>query len=222
MIPAVQRQRPRVALLLAALLLCLGCERQEQAGLPFFRSAALTPEWIAADAAADTAFHRIADFRLRNQANDTIGRADIRGKICVANFFFVRCSGICPGMQSNLQEVQQAFRDDDEILLLSHSVTPELDSVPILRNYARANNVIRNKWHLLTGSKEEMYSLARDSYFADFAAPGGDFNAAFLHSENFILLDKEGRIRGVYNGTLALDLRRLIEDIGILKQEYAG
>ena len=115
--------------------------------------------------------------------------------------------------------LQEKFKNDPDVLLLSHSVTPEMDSVPVLKKYATERGVISGKWHLLTGNKEHIYRLAKKEYYAGDTI--GYYQAVddFLHTENFILVDKQRRIRGVYNGTLSLEMERLIEDIGELKKE---
>ena len=208
--------------LLLAGLAILGCQPAQQSSidLPFYRTAAMTPEWIARSSDTYPEIHRIGDFSFTNQDGETVTEKDFDGKIYVANFFFVHCASICPTLRTNLATVQEAYRDDDEVLLLSHTVMPETDTVPVLQNYAAVNDVISGKWHLVTGSREAVYRLARDAYFADLEADLAEDN--ILHSENFFLVDKDRRIRGVYNGTLPLDVERLIEDIATLKKEYSG
>ena len=207
---------------LLAGLVMTGCQGNPQAAidLPFYRNAAMTPEWIAASSEEYAAIHRVGDFSFINQDGEPVTEADFDGKIYVANFFFVHCAAICPTMRTNLATIQEAYRDDDDVLLLSHTVMPETDTVPVLQNYANVNNVVSGKWHLVTGSREAVYALARDAYFADLEAGPTEDN--ILHSENFFLVDQNRRIRGVYNGTLPLDIERLIEDIATLKKERAG
>ncbi len=202
-------------------LVMMGCRNNEQAAidLPFYRNVAMTPEWIAESSEEYAAIHRVGDFSFVDQDGGTVTEADFEGKIYVANFFFVHCTAICPTMRTNLAKIQEAYRDDDAVLLLSHTVMPETDTVPVLQNYATVNNVISGKWHLVTGSREAVYALARDAYFADLEADLTEDN--ILHSENFFLVDQHRRIRGVYNGTLPLDVERLIEDIATLKKEMA-
>ncbi len=206
--------------LLAGLLL-MGCRDNRQAtiDLPFYRNAAMTPEWIAESSDDYASIHRVGDFSFVDQDGERVTEADFEGKIYVANFFFVHCAAICPTMRTNLAKIQETYRDDDAVLLLSHTVMPETDTVPVLQNYATVNNVISGKWHLVTGSREAVYALAREAYFADLEADLAEDN--ILHSENFFLIDQHRRIRGVYNGTLPLDVERLIEDIATLKKESA-
>jgi protein SCO1/2 len=206
-------------LLLLTLALALGsCGRQANSTLPFYNTADFTPEWISTDHAAYTALHTIAPFSFTNQNGKTITQAALADKIYVASFFFTTCAGICPKMTRQMLKLQDAFKNDPNIVLLSHSVMPATDTVPVLNHYAQRNQIQSGKWHLLTGPRDVIYRLARTSYFADkdVATAGPD---DFLHTENFILVDKQQRIRGVYNGTLPLDTKRLIEDILILKAE---
>ena len=161
-------------------------------------------------------YHRIADFSLVNQNGDTITQEDYRDKIYVADFFFTTCPTICPIMTANLVDVQAALADDDQVLLLSHSVTPEIDSVSQLKKYAIAKGVNDAKWNLVTGNKKQIYELARKSYLAvQEDGDGGPFD--MIHTENFILVDKQRRIRGFYDGTREEEMDRLLSDIEILK-----
>ena len=161
-------------------------------------------------------YHRIADFSLVNQNGDTITQEDYRDKIYVADFFFTTCPTICPIMTANLVDVQAALADDNQVLLLSHSVTPEIDSVPQLKKYAIEKGVNDAKWNLVTGDKKQIYELARKSYLAvQEDGDGGPFD--MIHTENFILVDKQRRIRGFYDGTREEEMDRLLSDIEILK-----
>ena len=161
-------------------------------------------------------YHRIADFSLINQNGDTITQEDYRDKIYVADFFFTTCPTICPIMTANLVDVQAALADDDQVLLLSHSVTPEIDSVSQLKKYAIEKGVNDAKWNLVTGNKKQIYELARKSYLAvQEDGDGGPFD--MIHTENFILVDKQRRIRGFYDGTREEEMDRLLSDIENLK-----
>ena len=207
--------------ILTVLLLLTGCQKKPAAEttLPFYHTAELTPEWVEADDSTYASLHQIADFSFVNQDSDTVTSADFDGRIYVANFFFVRCTQICPTMRTNLSKIQAAYADDKDVLLLSHSVMPEADTVPILQKYADLNGVVSGKWHLVTGSREAIFKQARASYFVDLEA---DTTSGLVHSEIFVLIDQQRRIRGVYNGTLAFDVQRLIEDIALLKQASIG
>ena len=166
-------------------------------------------------------YHSIADFKLINQNGDTITQNNYANKIYVADFFFTTCPSICPVMTANLAEVQDEFKDDNEVLLLSHSVTPEIDSVAQLKKYAVEKGVIDQKWNLVTGDKKQIYELARKSYMAVMDdGDGGAYD--MIHTENFMLIDKERRIRGYYDGTNKEEVEKLIRDIEILKSTYSN
>ncbi len=187
--------------------------------LPFYNSADFTPEWIVTDVPSYAAIHTIAPFRLVDQEGETVTEKTFAGKIYVADFFFTTCGSICPTMTANMLKLQNAFRDDNEVLLLSHTVTPEIDSVAVLKSYAEGFGAIKGKWHFVTGTKKEIYTLARDSYFADQNLGTTIDENDFLHTENFLLIDRRGRIRGVYNGTLPVEIDRIIADVKTLKLE---
>lgn len=163
--------------------------------------------------------HTIADFKLVNQNGDSITQQDYEDKIYVADFFFTTCLTICPIMTKNMAGLQENILDMDDVLLLSHSVTPKIDSVPRLKEYAIEKGVIDSKWNLVTGDKKQIYDLARKSYLAvKTDGDGGPFD--MIHTENFILIDKEKRIRGYYDGTNKEDVEKLLKDIRILKESY--
>jgi protein SCO1/2 len=201
----------------------IGCkhkgEHAEALPLPFINKPDFTPEWIEASSPNYKQIHAIPAFSFTNQLGQTVTEKTVEGKIYVADFFFTKCGSICPRMMNNMAKVQEAFKQDAEVLLLSHSVTPDMDSVPVLKQYASARGAINGKWHLLTGKKEEIYTLARQQYYAGDTIGYYQTGNEFLHTENFILLDKHRRIRGVYNGTVALEMDRLIDDIRELKKE---
>ncbi len=184
--------------------------------LPFYDSADFTPRWQGGDA---DAVHRIRPFHLLDQRNTPFTEADLRGRIAVVDFFFTTCPAICPLMATSMGEVQKAFLDDDRVVLLSHSVTPETDTPDVLAAYADAHAVRFEKWKLLTGSKTEIYDLGRRFYFVDEDLDGTRNEDDFLHTENFILLDGERRIRGIYNGLDPDSIRSLIADVTLLARE---
>lgn len=164
-------------------------------------------------------YHTIADFKLVNQNGDTITQEDYKGKIYVADFFFTTCPSICPIMTGNMARIQERLKDNENVLLLSHSVTPDIDSVPVLKEYAIKKGVNDAKWNLVTGDKKQIYKLARKSYLAvKEDGDGGPYD--MIHTENFILVDKEKRIRGFYDGTNDESIEKLMHDIEILQQEY--
>lgn len=165
--------------------------------------------------------HRIADFELINQNGEIITNKNYKDKIYVADFFFTRCKTICIAMAFNMSELQEFYKNDDEIMFLSHSVTPAMDSVPILREYATLKGVIDGKWNVTTGPKKHIYELARKSYFAVLdEGDGGEQD--FIHTEQFVLVDKDRRIRGYYDGTDKTEIEKLKNDIVLLKEEYGS
>ncbi|MFY0602505.1 MAG: SCO family protein [Flavobacteriaceae bacterium] len=164
--------------------------------------------------------HKITDFSLINQNGKTITNKDYEGKIYIADFFFTRCQAICIAMAYNMGELQEYYKNDDDIMFLSHSVTPVMDSVSVLKEYAIRKGVNDKKWNVTTGTKKHIYDLARKSYFAVIDEGEGDEND-FIHTEQFILIDKERRIRGFYNGTKKEDMKKIKKDILLLKAEYA-
>lgn len=162
-------------------------------------------------------YHTIADFNLTNQNGENITQNDYKDKIYVADFFFTTCQTICPIMTGHMVKIQEALKNDDEVLLLSHTVTPEIDSVAQLKKYAIEKGVNDAKWNLVTGDKKEIYNLARKSYLAAKDVPYSEND--LVHTENFVLVDKKKRIRGFYDGTDPEAIEKLLADIQILKQE---
>jgi protein SCO1/2 len=166
----------------------------------------------------DTIYHTVSKFSLTNQYGETVTEQTVKGKIYVANFFFATCQSICPAMSTNLKDVQAAFAKDDSLLLLSHSVNPLHDTVEVLSAYGNTYGVIKNKWHLLTGDKKQIYDLAKTSYLVNAIEDDGT-PEGFLHSELLLLVDAKGRMRGMYDGTDKVQVQKLIEDIRLLKKE---
>ncbi len=165
----------------------------------------------------DTVYHRIGAFKLLNQSGDTVNENTVKGKIYVANFFFATCQSICPKMSNYLVWVQKQFKEVDSVLILSHSVNPMHDTVAVLANYAGTYGAIKNKWHLLTGNKKLIYDLAKTSYLVNALEDDGSAEG-FLHSNLFLLVDGEGRIRGTYDGTDSLSVVQLINDVQVLRR----
>ena len=155
---------------------------------------------------------------MTNQNGEEITQANYKDKIYVADFFFTTCQDICPIMTKNMNQLQEELKNEDEILLLSHSVMPEVDTVEQLKEYAIENNVNDSKWNLVTGDKKQIYELASKSYLAVEDSNFNEFD--MIHTENFMLIDKEKQIRGFYDGTNSEDINRLLKDIEILKQSY--
>ena len=187
--------------------------------LPVYQPSMVNPELVDSTLVYVKKYHSIADFKLINQNGDTISQADYADKIYIADFFFTTCPTICPVMTANMANIQQIIKGDDEVMLLSHSVTPEIDSVPQLKKYALEKGVIDAKWNLVTGDKKQIYELARKSYLAVLTdGDGGPYD--MIHTENFILVDKERRIRGFYDGTSSDEVAQLLEDLKVLKSSY--
>lgn len=192
---------------------------QPKKTLPVYQPSDFNPELVDSSLQYVKKYHTIADFSLTNQNGETITHEDYRDKIYIADFFFTTCPTICPIMTGNMADIQSKIRDDKEVLLLSHSVTPIIDSVAQLKKYALEKGVIDEKWNLVTGDKKHIYDLARKSYLAvKTDGDGGPFD--MIHTENFILVDKERRIRGTYDGTNAEEIQVLLRDLEILKQSY--
>ncbi|MEM1337112.1 MAG: SCO family protein [Bacteroidota bacterium] len=188
--------------------------------LPIYQPSMVNPELVDSSLHYKKKYHTIANFELVNQNGDTITQKDYEGKIYVADFFFTTCPTICPIMTKNMAAIQGNILEDNDVLLLSHSVTPQIDSVPQLKKYALEKGVIDAKWNLVTGDKKHIYELARKSYLAvKTAGDGGPFD--MIHTENFMLIDKEKRIRGFYDGTNPEEIEKLLKDIQILQSAYA-
>ena len=187
--------------------------------LPFYGDASFTPQWIAADSPDLNDFHQIPDFNLLNQEGSAITASTFENKIYVTDFFFTACPGICPKMTKHMGILHDEFLKDDDVMLLSHSVTPERDSVPVLKEYADERAIDSNKWHLVTGDRAEIYTLGRHHYFVEEDMGLESSVDEFLHTENFILVDQNKHIRGIYNGLNLTSINQLIEDIKTLKKE---
>jgi protein SCO1/2 len=199
-------------LVAASLLILLGCRPTgPKLLLPVYGEKKLVNN--------DTVYHTIGNFSLTDQNGETVTRETVRNKIYVANFFFATCQSICPEMSSNLKVVQKKFEKDDSLLILSHSVNPMHDTVEVLQSYARTYGALKNKWHLLTGDKKQIYSLASNDYLVNALEDDGSAEG-FLHSELFLLIDKQGRIRGMYDGTSMVDVEKLMADVITLKKEH--
>ena len=193
---------------------------QPKETLPVYQPADFNPELVAPELSHVKKYHTIADFSLVNQNGDTITEQDYKDKIYIADFFFTTCLTICPIMTGNMEYLQQQIMDDPQVLLLSHSVTPEIDSVPRLKEYAMEKGVVDSKWNLVTGDKKQIYELARKSYLAvKTDGDGGPFD--MIHTENFILVDQNKRIRGTYDGTKKEEMERLLADLKILKNSIS-
>ena len=183
--------------------------------LPIYQPASVNSELVDTTIVHKINYHKISDFSLTNQNGETVTQSKYDNKIYVADFFFTTCQSICPIMTKNMKDIQDKLIKDSEVLLLSHTVFPEIDSVEVLKKYAVENQVIDSKWDLVTGDKKEIYDLARKSYLAAKDNSFGEYE--MIHTENFVLIDKKKQIRGFYDGTNTEEIDRLYKDIKILK-----
>ena len=211
----------------AGIIIYLNLDWQNNKKLPVFQPNDINPELVDSllhgrGRGINGGDHCISNFELTDQLNQKISKKLLYNKIVVANFFFVSCPSICPKMTQNLLTIHRQYIEDSSLLILSHTVWPEVDQVPLLFSYAEKYDVNHNTWRFLTGKKEELYRLARQDYLAapDINDPNFQHgsNADFIHTENIVLLDTKQRIRGYYNGTDSLEMDRLLEDIEILKK----
>ena len=184
--------------------------------LPIYQPAEVNEKLVDSSVIHVSKYHKISDFELTNQNGQIITQDFYKNKIYIADFFFTTCQDICPIMTKNMYRLQEELKDDNDILFLSHTVIPEIDTVQQLKKYAVENNVDDSKWNLVTGEKKQIYDLARKSYLAVEDAEYGKFD--MIHTENFILIDKQRQIRGFYDGTNDDEIEQLIYDIEILKK----
>ncbi len=207
----------RIVFLLLGSIWVLSCtqNKNEISSLPYYNEPTFTP--IFEDSTPIN--HTIGDFSFLDQDSLLVSQENIEGKIHIANFIFTICGSICPTMTANMKMVSDNLEADIDLVLLSYSVTPWFDKPFVLKKYKSDHNITNPNWHFLTGSKNEIYKLARQSYFAEEDIGFSKDSTEFLHTEHFILVDKTKRIRGIYNGTLALEMLQLIDDIKTLKAE---
>ena len=186
--------------------------------LPIYNPSDVNPELVDSTVQYKSKYHTIADFSFVNQNGDTITQKNYEGKIYVADFFFTTCGSICPKMSTNLAGVQKAVLNNPKVMLLSHTVFPEVDSVSVLKAYAVKYGVVDSKWNLVTGDKKEIYKMARQSYLAvKLGRPNQLYD--MVHTENFVLVDQKRRVRGFYDGTNPEEIKRLLDDIEFLSKE---
>ena len=198
------------------LVLLFSCKNPNNKVLPIYNPSNFNSELVDSSIKNKTTHHTVADFYLINQNGDTITQENYKDKIYVTDFFFTRCSTICPIMTSNMHILQQEFISNKDVMFLSISVTPEIDNSSVLKDYATIKGVNDSKWNITTGNKKHIYNLARKSYFAVVEQGDGGLQD-FIHTPNFILVDKKKQIRGIYNGTSLEDIDQIIEDIRILQ-----
>jgi len=191
---------------------------RQKKSLPIYNPSDVNPELVDSTVQYIQKYHAISDFSFTNQNGKTITQKDYEGKIYVADFFFTTCGSICPIMTTNMVDVQKAFLNNPKVMLLSHTVFPEIDSVSVLKAYAEKKGVDDRKWNLVTGDKKEIYALARKSYLAvKLGKPSELYD--MVHTENFVLVDTKRRVRGFYDGTKKEEIKRLIDDIHYLLTE---
>ncbi len=194
----------------------MACNQRSEKQLHVYNPSDLNPALVDKSMKGTDKNHTVSDFELINQNGKTISQNEYRDKIYVVDFFFTRCPSICPVMTDNMVKLQNTFLNNSEVMLLSISVTPEMDSVPVLREYADNKDALDSKWNITTGGKKHIYELARKSYFAVVEKGDGGLQD-FIHTPNFILIDRKKQIRGIYNGTDDGEILRLIGDIKILQ-----
>ena len=212
--------------LFCILVLLTGCvddNSQQVRSLPYYSDASFTPRWFDSEQHVPNDFHRIPSFELIDQRGELITEKTFENKLYIANFFFTSCPGICPMTMNNMARLQAAFDQDSNVVLLSHSVTPRIDQVEVLEKFAGKMQALSEKWYLVTGEREQIYDLGKNFYFAEEdlgeITVAEEREAAFLHTESFLLIDQNRRIRGVYNGMNATAVSNLIDDVRILQSE---
>jgi protein SCO1 len=206
--------------MLVLMLLLSACSRQEQSSIPYFSDSDLSPTWKQHSDVQPSTVRSVGAFSFVDQENEIVSNESLRGKPYVASFFFVDCTNVCPTLKTRLTVVQQQF-SADQLSIVSHSVAPETDTVQRLSNYSKVNEINPEKWHLVTGNKDQIIQLATERYGAELTNQSGQGNleSDYLHTEILYLVDREGYLRGMYNGTLQLEVERLIEDATVLVGE---
>lgn len=192
---------------------------QASDSLPYYNSAEFTPHWLETNSTKLEDFHRIPSFSFMDQDGKEVSEKTFENKIYVAGFFFSTCPGICPSIRTKLNKVQQKFIDDTDVRILQHSIRPNTDTVDTLKKYANENGIVTGKWHLATGDRETIYSLAKSAYFASEDLGNIQKTDDFLHTESLLLIDQNRHIRGIYNGLNSASVSYLIADIETLKAE---
>lgn len=166
-----------------------------------------------------TVVHHIPDFMFIDQDSNLVTQKTTEGKTYVADFFFTTCESICPVMSKEMMRLRKKLGSDSSVIFISHTVDPETDSVPQLKQYAGAHQAKTSEWHFVTGDKKHLYDMARKGYYV--TATEGDGGAEdFVHTQNFVLVDKYRQIRGYYDGTDSTEMSKLLKDIALLKTEY--
>jgi len=212
----------RIVFLIISSFFVFACKqkKQESITMPYYNTADFEPIFIKNKSEVPLKINHLIDsFQFLNEDSAIITQTIFDNKIHVANFIFTSCGSICPVMTSNFKIVGESFKNDTNVVMLSYSVTPWIDKPFVLKNYKQKNGISNANWHFLTGDKTSIYKLARQSYFAEENIGFSKDSTEFLHTEHVILVDKSKRIRGIYNGTLSLEMRNLVEDIKTLELE---
>ncbi len=204
----------------ALTVMCVACSTMRD-GLPYFRDQDLTPEWLSVSTAAAPTMHRVQSFSLVDQRGRVVTEREISGHITVVHFFYATCGRVCPRTQSSLARWLRAMPSDNRIQVLSHTVQPERDSVAALAEYAIMHEIVDARWRLLTGPRSTIESLAATSYFVNLTDGRSYGSTDLQHTETLSLIDQQGRIRGIYNGTLQLDMERMADDARLLLHEQS-
>jgi protein SCO1/2 len=200
-------------------LFLLACSETPISKIPYYNTPDFTPYFISDTEADSKITHRIKPFIFYNQDSTLFDSKSLQGKVYVANFIFTRCSNICPDMTTQMKRIEKAFHSNSKVALVSFTVTPWFDDVKTLHKFADKYQISSSNWSILTGSKESIYTLARQSFFAEESIGYNKDSKEFLHTEHVVLVDQKGRIRGIYNGTIPLDTEQCIEDMKLLLME---
>lgn len=206
-------------LLISIGFLTYGCSDNGASKIPYYNDPDFNPHFLSEQVAEKQITHRISPFQFYNQDSTLFDSKSLEGKIYVANFIFTRCTNICPDMTAQMKRIEDAFHENEKVALLSFTVMPWVDDVRTLKDYGLKHQISSANWSLLTGPKDDIYNLARKSFFAEESIGYNKDSREFLHTEHFILVDHKGRIRGIYNGTLPLEADQCIEDIKYLLKE---
>ena len=212
----------QIVFLLLSSFLIFSCNEKSKdtIDMPYYNSPDFEPVFIKNKSEVSKKItHKIDSFSFLNQDSISVSQSVFENKIHVANFIFTSCGSICPIMTSNFKIVGDKFKTDTTIVMLSYSVTPWIDKPYVLKKYMNKNGITNTNWHFLTGDRASIYKLARQSYFAEENIGFSKDSTEFLHTEHVILVDKAKRIRGIYNGTLSLEMQHLVEDIKSLQSE---
>ena len=193
----------------------ISCDLDSKKQLPIYNPIDFNSKLVDKSVRNINRNHTVSDFNLINQNGVSVTSKEYENKIYVVDFFFTTCQSICPIMTNNMLKIQSEFINNDDIMLLSISVTPEIDNIKVLKDYTIEKGVNDSKWNITNGSKKHIYDLARKSYFAVVDQGDGSLQD-FIHTPNFILVDTKNQIRGIYDGTTESEISRLIKDINIL------